>query len=407
MSALHYCPFAWEQVGQTCGVPYSPDALSRFPDVDAPDLTASDAADRLILDESAAERNAAGPGGIVVIGDEYGALTLGAADAGATGIRVHQDSLAGERAIAANAESAGLAGHLRTMPLDADLVAGARVVLLRLPRSLDALEDVAALIAAYAAPDVVVVAGGRIKHMSLGMNDVLRRFFARLDVSHARQKSRVLIARSPRDGCDPQARRAEHIVAGLHRPLTVCAFGGAFAGTAVDIGTRFLLEQLTAADPLAGPGLPDGSRLPDGAVIDLACGTGVLATWLAARHPPLPVIATDRSAAAVASARVTAAANDVADRVDVVRDLGLSAQPSRSARLIVLNPPFHAGAAVPRGGVADPLFADAGRALVPGGELWTVWNSAQQHRPSLERLVGPTRQIARNTKFTVTVSTAR
>lgn len=388
-------------MGQTCGVPYSPDALSRFPDVDAPDLTASDAADRLILDESAAERSAAGPGGVVVIGDEYGALSLGAADAGATGIRVHQDSLAGERAIAANADASGLGGHLRTMPLDADLVAGARVVLLRLPRSLDALEDVAALIAAHAEPDVVVFAGGRIKHMSLGMNDVLRRFFARVDVSHARQKSRVLIARSPRDGSDPHARHAEHTVAGLHRPLTVCAFGGAFAGTAVDIGTRFLLEQLTAADPLAGPGLPDGS------VIDLACGTGVLATWLAVRHPSLPVTATDRSAAAVASARATAAANGVADRVAVARDLGLSAQPSRSARLIVLNPPFHAGAAVPRGGVADPLFADAGRVLVPGGELWTVWNSAQQHRPALERLVGPTRQIARNTKFTVTVSTAR
>lgn len=388
-------------MGQTCGVPYSPDALRRFPDTDAPDLTASDAADRLLLDESAAERNAAGPGRIVVIGDEYGALTLGAADAGATGIRVHQDSLAGERAIAANAESAGLGGHLRAMPLDADLVADARVVLLRLPRALDALEDVAALIAAHATRDVVVFAGGRIKHMSLGMNDVLRRSFARLDVSHARQKSRVLIARSPLGGSDPQPQRVDHAVAGLSRPLAVCAFGGAFAGTAVDIGTRFLLEQLTAADPLAEP------RPPEGSVIDLACGTGVLATWLAARHPSLPVIATDRSAAAVASARATVAANGLADRVEVVRDLGLSMQPSRSARLIVLNPPFHAGAAVPRGGVADPLFADAGRVLVPGGELWAVWNSAQQHRPALERLVGPTRQVARNAKFTVTVSTAR
>jgi len=384
-------------VGQTYGVPYSPDALRRFPDTDAPDLTASDAADRLLLDESAVAPNAAGPGRVVVIGDEYGALTLGAADAGATGIRVHQDSLAGERAIAANAESDGLGGHLRAMPLDADLVADARIVLLRLPRALDALEDVAALIAAHATRVVVVFAGGRIKHMSLGMNDVLRRSFARLDVSHARQKSRVLIARSPLGGSDPQARRADHAVPGLDRPLTVCAFGGAFAGTAVDIGTR----QLTAADPLAEP------RPPEGSVIDLACGTGVLATWLAARHPSLPVIATDRSAAAVASARATVAANGLADRVEVVRDLGLSMQPSRSARLIVLNPPFHAGAAVPRGGVADPLFADAGRVLVPGGELWAVWNSAQQHRPALERLVGPTRQVARNAKFTVTVSTAR
>lgn len=391
-------------VGQTVRVPYSPDALRRFPDIEAPDLTAADAADRLILDESAAAREAAGPGEVVVIGDEYGALSLGAADAGATGIRVHQDSLAGERALAANAERFGLAGHVEAMPLDAALLSGARVVLLRLPRALDALQDTAALIAAHADPEVAVYAGGRIKHMSIGMNDVLRRSFGRLDVSHARQKSRVLIARTPLPGSDPEPRCATQDVPGLAAPLSVCAVGGAFAGAAVDIGTRFLLEQLTAADPLGGPDRPES---PAGAVIDLACGTGGLATWLALRHPSLEVIATDRSAAAVASTRATAHANGVADRVRVVRDLGLSVQPSDSAALIVLNPPFHAGAAVPRGGVAEPLFADAGRVLAPGGELWAVWNSALQHRPALKRLVGPTRQVARNAKFTVTVSTAR
>jgi 16S rRNA (guanine1207-N2)-methyltransferase len=58
-------------------------------------------------------------------------------------------------------------------------------------------------------------------------------------------------------------------------------------------------------------------------------------------------------------------------------------------------------------GVADPLFAEAGRVLAPGGELWTVWNSSLQYRPALERIVGPTRQTARNAKFTVTVSTRR
>ena len=80
-----------------------------------------------------------------------------------------------------------------------------RVVLLRLPRALDALTTSPGLIAAHADPDVVVFAGGRIKHMTLAMNDVLRRYFASLDVSHARQKSRVLIARAPHDGRDPQA----------------------------------------------------------------------------------------------------------------------------------------------------------------------------------------------------------
>ena len=78
-------------------VTFSLDALRRWPDVEAPDLVATDAADRLLLDESAAARTGAGDGGIVVIGDGYGALTLGTAADGGRGIRVHQDPLTGVR----------------------------------------------------------------------------------------------------------------------------------------------------------------------------------------------------------------------------------------------------------------------------------------------------------------------
>lgn len=373
---------------------YSPDALRRWPDLEAPELFAADAADRLILDESAAAREGAPDGTVVVIGDSYGALTLGAADAGATGIRVHQDPLAGERALEANARTTGLAAAFRSMGLDAGLLRGARVVLLRLPRALDQLEDIAGLIAAHADPEVTVFAGGRLKHMTPTMNDVLRRSFDTLDVRHARQKSRVLIARRPRTGADPQPRRARHALIGLEEPITVCAFGGAFAGASIDIGTRFLLEQLVDVEPGAG-----------GDIVDFACGTGVIASWLALRHPGRTIVASDQSAAAVASAEATAQANGVADRVEVVRDLGLSSRADAGAAFIALNPPFHTGSAVPLSGVAAPLFAEAGRVLVPGGQLWAVWNSPLQYRPALERLVGPTRQAARNAKFTVTVST--
>ena len=367
---------------------FSLDGLRRWPDVEAPDLVAADAADRLLLDESAPVRAGVDEGALVVIGDGYGALTLGSAAAGARGIRVHQDPLTGERALAANAARTGLDGTFDSMPLLADLVRDARVVLLRLPRSLDALRDVVGLVAAHAGPDVVVFAGGRLKHMSLAMNDVLAERFARIDVSHARQKSRVLVAREPHDGRDPVPRR--HV----HDGLVVCAFGGAFAGTSIDIGTRFLLEHL----PSVVPG--------EDAAIDLACGTGVIAATLALRHPSLRVLACDQSAAAVASTIATAQANGVSDRVEVVRDDMLGSRPDGSASFITLNPPFHSGAAVHEG-IAPRMFAEAARVLRPGGELWAVWNSGLRYRPALERAIGPTRQIARNAKFTVTASTRR
>lgn len=386
------------------------DQLSRHPDVEAPNLHAVDAADRLILDEASALLTAEPVAGDpVVIGDAYGALTLGAAARwDARAIRTHQDALVGERALAANAARAGLGDAYRSLGLGADLLQGARVVLLRLPRSLDALDEIAEAVARWAAPDVTVVAGGMVKHMTLAMNDVLRRRFARLDVTHARQKARVLIVRGLRDVV--QGESAPHDAAGAPDAgspwttsptwpktrldsatgLTVVAHGAAFAGPTVDIGTRFLLPLLDGAVPEARD------------IVDLGCGTGVIATFLALARPGARILATDQSAAAVASARLTAAANG-AD-VAVVRDDGLGAAPDRSADLIVLNPPFHIGAAV-HTGVALKLFAEAARVLRPGGELWCVWNSHLRYRPHLERLVGPTRQIARNSTFTVTAST--
>ncbi|WP_424449891.1 class I SAM-dependent methyltransferase [Microbacterium arborescens] len=365
--------------------------LSRWPDVEAPGLVAADSADRLILAESEQAREDARPGEIVVIGDAYGALTLGASNEGASGIRVHQDPLSGEIALAANAARLVPDARFVSHPLETDLVAGARVVLLRLPRSLDALADIAATIAAAASPDVVVFAGGRIKHMTTAMNDVLRRFFTRLDVTHAHGKSRVLIARGPLPAPLPQPRP------GHSDGLETRAFGGAFAGPRIDIGTRLLLAHLPAHAP--------GGTASD-PWIDFACGTGVVAAAWAVRHPGVHVYASDQSAAAVASARATVLANGVADRVAVARDDLLSQRADGSASLIALNPPFHSGPAI-SDRIAPRLFLDAARVLRSGGELWCVWNSALRYRPELERLVGPTRQVARDRKFTVTVSTRR
>ena len=67
------------------------------------------------------------------------------------------------------------------------------------------------------------------------------------------------------------------------------------------------------------------------------------------------------------------------------------------------HPLFHVGATIaPR--VAHDLFAQAARVLRPGGELWAVWNSHLRYRPVLERVVGPTRQVGRDPKSTVTAS---
>ncbi|HEY8296385.1 MAG TPA: SAM-dependent methyltransferase, partial [Micrococcaceae bacterium] len=158
-------------------------SLRRFPDVEAPNLFASDASDRLILADAAVALEGLDDGGLAIVGDRYGALTLAAASLyGARDIRVHQDAMSSELALRNNAElreEAGLLGNaespgqpavFRQLPLGEDMFSGAKVVLWQLPRGLDELAEVADQIARHAHPDVQVFAGGRLKHMTTSMN---------------------------------------------------------------------------------------------------------------------------------------------------------------------------------------------------------------------------------------------
>lgn len=363
--------------------------LRRYPDVEAPNLYAVDAADRLLLDTAADALTAAGSGEVAVIGDAYGALTLGAATRHAlTGLRVHQDLITGELALAGNAKNLGLTDRFTAHGLDADLLTGARVVLMRLPRMLSGLAEIAEAIARHAAPGVVVFAGGRDKYLTPAMNDVFAESFAHVRAGRGRQKSRVLVVDGPLPVGASRFPVREHLI---EIDGDVVAYGAAFSGARLDIGTRFLLEHLDRMKPDARE------------AIDLGCGTGILAVALAKSRPRIRVVGTDQSAAAVASARATAAANDVADRVTVVRDDAMTSAAANSADLVLCNPPFHVGAAVHTGS-AIKMFAETGRVLRPGGELWTVYNSHLNYRGVVERMVGHTEVIGRNQKFTVTRS---
>lgn len=364
--------------------------LRRYPDVEAPNLQAWDATDKLLIDTAAGIL--AEDGDVAVIGDRYGALTLGGlACSGFRKVRVHQDLITGERALRINAEALGIGAGFEQLPLGPELLAGAQTVLLQLPRTLAELEEIADAVARYAAPEAQVLAGGRVKHMSLGMNAVLERYFGSVEPQLARQKSRIVLAGKPKA---PDT-KPPFPVTGFNAELEleVAAHGAVFAGTKLDIGTRFLLTFL--------PDMPSARH-----AVDLGCGTGILAAMYARRNPEATVTATDQSAAAVGSARSTAEANGLAGRITVLQDDAMASIPDGSADLILLNPPFHLGASV-HAGAGIKMFEAAARVLAPGGELWTVFNSHLHYVSALERLVGPTRIKGKNPKFTVAVSVRR
>lgn len=331
-----------------------------------------DAVARLLLDEA---DPLTGP--VLVVDDVEGALTRALLDAGAD-VRTWCDDLRDELAVPD--------GVRTPTPAPAD---GWRpdVVLWRLPKGLGALEDVAERLSAALPADARVLAGGRIKHMTHGQNDVLARSFADVSASLGRQKSRVLRASGPRRPDPTWPRRALVDEVGL----TVVAHGGVFSGHRLDDGTRLLLLSLGRAAAEGG-----GRR-----ALDLGAGSGLIAAWLAARG--WEVEATDVSAAAVASTRLTAEANGVAVRVTRSEGLG-GVDPG--VHLVACNPPFHRGTGKDSG-PALAMIADVRRVLAPEGELWLVFNSHLPYLPELRRHVGPTEVVTQDRHYLVTRSRLR
>lgn len=385
---------------------------------DSPDQT-----DRVILREAEEIGALAGTGDVVVLGDATGALVRAALEAvGDGGDRVIAldmsrgalEALAatfgperdGGRLVLPGLDLQGLDLHgpdlqgsdLQGSGADPDALADARCALMRLPKSLAALQ--ARMLELRAVP--VVIAGGRVKHMTRSQNDVLATTHREVRATRGLGKSRALVASGPRGEQAAPTRPAvaahelEIRVAGASRPVSLRGIGGVFGGASADAGSLLLLDALDAA-------LLDGSLEPAAieSAVDLGCGNGLLTAWLAHALPQARLRASDDDADAVAATRATLEASGLArEGVDVVWEASLADAADAGADLVVLNPPFHDGTAVDATLVQELLDA-AGRVLRPGGQLWLVHNSLLRYRDEVADRIGPVRQRARDRRFTV------
>lgn len=348
--------------------------------------------DRLVLDEAS---DVAGDPAHAPASSDRRILVLDAPDLAlhlaGRGVRVWHRGLllADERAVTHP--------HARVLEDWADPgLADVDLVLLRLPANLGALDEYAWRIARHCHPEVRLVAGARVKHMTHSMNDVLAEHFARVHASRGRQKSRALHA----TGALAQSR---HEASRWPRGTFIDAWdmelrthGATFAGRKPDRGTRLLVDALQER-------LAEGPRVDGASAVDLGSGSGILAVLLA--RAGWRTTAVDTSRAAVAATRATAEANGLG--VQVARaDVGTDASPAHDHEMVVCNPPFHVGTAKD----SSPGFAMiawAGEALEEGGEFWCVFNAHLPYLGTLKRRIGPTSIVARDRNYIVTRSQRR
>ena len=146
------------------------------------------------------------------------------------------------------------------------------------------------------------------------------------------------------------------------------SYPGVFAHGRLDEGSALLAGAL--------PVLPVGAR-----ALDFGCGSGVLGALLLARQPGCTVDFLDIDSVALEAVR---------ENVPGARRIlsaGLAARAGERYRLIVSNPPIHAGKAETME-VLRALVAGAGGHLAADGELWLVTQRRLPVQPLLERSFG-------------------
>jgi 16S rRNA (guanine1207-N2)-methyltransferase len=193
----------------------------------------------------------------------------------------------------------------------------------------------------------------------------------------------LFVTRLDRVSLDPDFAWSEFQV----EDLTLISHPGVFGHGKLDAGTRLLLDQL---DGRFGA----DKHLDD--VLDMGCGDGILAAWLARRGAR--VTAVDVNAFAVEANRRTLAANGRSGEVlasDVYSALG-----ERRFSAIVSNPPFHQERAIDYG-PAGRLISDAPAHLVPGGQLLLVANAFLPYPDLLESAFGDFEILTDDRRFRV------
>jgi release factor glutamine methyltransferase len=138
---------------------------------------------------------------------------------------------------------------------------------------------------------------------------------------------------------------------GKREPLAYVLGNWSFYGLDLSCDTRALVPR-PETEVLVGRclALLDGAEAP--AIVDVGTGTGAIALVLAARLPGASVTAIDLSPGALALAAENAAANGLADRVELLEGDLLAPVAGRHFDLIAANPPY-----VAPGDEVDPEVA--------------------------------------------------
>ena len=359
--------------------------LQRLPARPREPLRAWDAADEYLLRELAAQGAPAPNGPILILNDSFGAL---ATALHAFPLWSASDSVLAQEATRLNYRTNGLASDRLQLLTSLEMPRERpELVIIRAPKTLALLEYQLHRLRPLLNPATRILVAGMMKALPAAVWKLLESLLGPVQTFPGRKKAKLMEVRfdpglaTPANPY-PTSYRLENT------PYRIINHANVFSREKLDIGTRFFLQHL-----------PEGRGAET--LVDLGCGSGVLALMVLHHNPEALVHCVDESFMAVASARATlegALGKEVNARFHAAADLREFA--GKSVDRVLCNPPFHQQQVV-SDHIARQMFRDARRVLREGGELRVVGNRHLGYHKTLKRLFGNATLVASNRKFVI------
>lgn len=250
--------------------------------------------------------------------------------------------------------------------------------ILKIPKSLGLLEVYFNQIHHCLSNDGEVICGFMTKYFNSGILKLAHKYFDHVEQTKAKKKARLLILRKKKT-----LSKTELIESFGYQHLKLSQYKGVFSSSKVDTATDFLLQHLQ---------FPKKHE----AVLDLACGNGIIGKWILEKVKIDQMHFLDDSYLAIESVKM----NIQYENIILHHQFELNNIQDSSLDWIITNPPFHFGNTKDTS-IPIALFKSAHKKLKKGGVLTIVANSNLGYEFDLNKTFESVKILKSNWQFKV------